>query len=58
MSPNPRFAYHADTGGPAQQSSNGAAPILVSADRTCFLKEATYLVCLDTPDRNNMTRRL
>lgn len=31
-------AYHANTGSSTQQSSNAAAPILVSADRTCFLR--------------------
>lgn len=31
-------AYYANTGSSAQQSSNGVAPILVCADRTCFLR--------------------
>lgn len=38
MSCNPHFSHHANAGGSAQQSSNGAAAILV------FPQEATHVV--------------
>lgn len=39
-------AYHANTGSSTQQSSNVVAPILVSADRTCFLRRPLIMFVL------------
>lgn len=49
MSSNPHFSYHANAGGSARRSSNGAAGILVSADRPCFHRKPLMLFITNLP---------
>lgn len=49
MSYNPHFSYHANAGGSAQRSSDGAAVILVSADRPCFHRKPLMLFITNLP---------